>query len=83
MTTNIERLAKLEEKVENMEIQNNKDHHAILMAIKENSCKMDELANSIDKKYASKLTERIVYALIGTVTLATLYYILIHVGIKP
>jgi hypothetical protein len=83
MTTNVERLAKLEEKVDNLEDQNTKEHLSILEALKENSCKMAELIEGMDKKYASKLTERIVYAMVGTVAMVTLYYILTHVGIKP
>lgn len=64
-----ERMAKVETKIEN--IETNVD------AI---NCKLDKFIESADNKYASKLTEKVVYGLVGTVltivTTAVLYLII-------
>ena len=70
-----ERLMRLETKMEE-HCQANSDAFARL------ELKIDEFIKGSDGKFASKLTEKIVYGLVGAVALSVLYFILKSVGIK-
>jgi len=66
-----ERMAKLEQSVSDLKVQLNRIE-----------IKLECLPEELDKKYASKLTEKIVYGMIGIVLAAFVTLILIKVGWK-
>ena len=72
--TTKERIAVLETKVD--DLKNNVDG-----GFKGVNERLDDFIDCADKKYASKLTERIVFGMVSVIILAVLYYILSHVGI--
>lgn len=68
--TEIERLAVVEEKVDTMK-----------EGMERIENKLDKFIECADSKYASKLTERIVYGLAGVMLLAVIYALLRMVGL--
>lgn len=64
MSTQIERLASLENKVDNIDR------------------KLDELIGGLDRKYASKMVEKIVYAMVGIILMAVVLGLLGLLGLS-
>ena len=65
-----------------MKEQNEKDYKSILDEIESLRTAMDRFIENADKKYASKLTEIVVYALCGAILLAVLYSLLNAINLK-
>ena len=66
-----ERMAKLEQSVSDMKIQLNRIE-----------TKLEELPKELDTKYASKLTEKIVYGMVGIILASFATLILFKIGWK-
>lgn len=62
--------------------QNSCEHEEIKDDIKELKDAFNVWCENADKKFASKLTEKIVYGLVGILLSALVYYALSHLGIK-
>ena len=88
----IERLTTMEVEMKVLKEDNSKDHANILNEVsclrkdfKEFITKADiiheKMVKDADNKFASKITEKIVYSMIGAVCLAILYAILNNLGI--
>jgi len=75
MMTIKERIAVLETKVDDLDKKVDEGFNNI-------EGKIDEIVCNMDKKYASKVTENIVFGMMGAIALSVLYYILKHVGIS-
>lgn len=73
-TTTQERLAVIETKLETIQT----DVADIKKALKEHVEWEDHKYKELDKKYASKIIEKIVYALVGGVLIYTLNFVLEH-----
>jgi len=68
-TTMGERLAKLETKVEYIA----KGMDTITQMLEERVQREDERFSNLDKKYASKLVEKIVYSMVGIILTTTIF----------
>ena len=73
---------KLGTKVSDLKEANSEDHQDIKDCIGGLEVKTNEFIKGADKRYASKLSERIVYTMVGAVLLAVLYFILRKAGIE-
>jgi len=61
---------------------NTQEHQEIKKMICDLRADLKAWVKEADKKFASKLTEKIVYGMIGAIVLSVLYYILKQVGIR-
>ena len=61
---------------------NTQEHQEIKKMICDLRADFKTWVDEADKKFASKLTEKIVYGMIGAIVLSVLYYILKQVGIE-
>jgi hypothetical protein len=84
MATKVElQVATLKTEFEEVRKQNVIDHRAILSALDDLKADFCSFKDNADKKYASKMVEKIVYAMIGIIVVSVLYLILKGVGISP
>ena len=75
-------MADIKRQVSDLKESNSKDHKDIKDCIGGLEVKISEFIKGADKRYASKLSERIVYTMVGAVSLAVLYFILRRAGIE-
>ena len=75
-------MADIKRQVSDLKEANSEDHQDIKDCIGGLEVKINEFIKGADKRYASKLSERIVYTMVGAVSLAVLYFILKRVGIE-
>jgi hypothetical protein len=59
----------LEERMKNLEANNTKEHADILKELVDFKCSVNTWMDGADRKYASKLTEKIMYGLVGSLLL--------------
>jgi len=63
--TMVERVARVETEIANLKVSNTSEHQEFKEIIK-------EFIDSADTKYASKIVERLVYGIVGTILIAFL-----------
>ena len=58
------------------------NHKEVKECIGELEVRIDDFIKGADKKFASKLTEKIVYGMVGIIIVSVLYFILRRAGIE-
>lgn len=69
-------MAVLEERMNNFTEQNTKDHERIFEQVLMVKTSVEQWIEDADRKYASKLTEKIVYGMIGVILTSLLVALL-------